>query len=273
VPRYGSESSARCYTALICLNDNDGPHHQEPALVTNLLKGDATWSTRKTVLGWVLDTVNKTIQLPTHRLERRHTIMASIPTIQHRTSTKKWQQTIRKIRSMALSVPGACGIFFSLQEALRHKANDGTRVRPGCHIHSFLEDFCWLADGLATHPTSMIEVIPSTSPATRGACDASGKEMGGVHFVPGKDDTIQAYVFLSPLPFKVMRQLVTTANLTGKINNINLDLAGSVAHHDILSQLTNLQDVTIHNCYDNTSTLFWQRKGSAKTTEPAVYLL
>jgi hypothetical protein len=46
------------------LNDTDGPHRQEPASVNKLLKGDATWATRKTVLGWVLDTVDKTIQLP-----------------------------------------------------------------------------------------------------------------------------------------------------------------------------------------------------------------
>jgi hypothetical protein len=119
----------------------------------------------------------------------------------------------------------------------------------------------------------MLEVIPSVSPATRGACDASGKEMGGVSFVPGTDGTIQAYVWSSPFPLKVTRQLVTTANPTEKINNSDLELAGSVAHHDIFSQLANLQDVTIHNFYDNTATVFWQRKGLTTTTGPVSYLL
>jgi hypothetical protein len=182
------------------LNDTDGPHRQEPASVKKLLKGDATWATRRTVLGWVLDTVDKTIQPPPYRVERLHAILASIPSTQRRTSNKKWQQVIGELRSMALSVPGSRGLFCSLQEALRHKANDGARVRLGRHVHSFLDDFRWLAEVLASRPTSMLEVVPSSSPATRGACDASGKEMGGVHFMPGTNGPIQPYLWRSPSP-------------------------------------------------------------------------
>jgi hypothetical protein len=255
------------------LNNTDGPHQQEPAFVKKLLKGDATWANRKTVLDWVLDTVDKTIQLPPHRVERLHAILAGIPSTQRRTSTKKWQQVIGKLRSMALAVPGARGLFCSLQEALSHKANDGARVRLGRHVHSFLDDFRWLAEGLASRPTSMLEVVPSSSPATRGACDASGKEMGGVHFVPGTNGPIQPYLWRSLFPPKINRQLVSTANPTGKVSNSDLELAGSVAQHDILCQIVDVQDVTIHNCYDNTATVFWQWKGSATTTGPAAYLL
>jgi hypothetical protein len=146
---------------------------------------------------------------------------------------------------MALAVPGARGLFCSLQEALRHKANDGARVRLGRHVHSMLVDFRWLVEGLASRPTSMLEVVPSTSPATRGACDASGKEIGGVHFVPGTNDTIKPYLWRSPFPLKVTRQLVSTANPTGKVNNSDLELAGSVGQHDIVCQIADIQDVTI----------------------------
>jgi hypothetical protein len=51
------------------LNSTDGPFRQEPASIKKLLKGDATWATRKVVLGWLLDTTTKTIQLPAHRVE------------------------------------------------------------------------------------------------------------------------------------------------------------------------------------------------------------
>jgi hypothetical protein len=50
--------------------------------------------------------------------------------------------------------------------------------------------------------------------------------------------------------------LVTASNPMGKMNNSDLNLAGSVAQHDILSQLVKLQDVTIHNCYTKTTTFF-----------------
>jgi hypothetical protein len=240
------------------LDATDGPHHQELASEKKLLKGDATWATRKTVLGWVLDTVEKTIQLPPHRIDRFHSILAGIPGTQRRTSTKKWQQVVGELRSMALAVPGARCLFCSLQEALLHRTHDGARVRLGRHVNSFLDDFRWLAKGLAARTTSMLEVVPSCSTATRGACDASGKKMGGVHFVPSTNSPIQPYLWRSPFPAKVTRQLVSTANQMGKVSNSNLELAGSVAQHYRWCQIVDVQDVTIHNCYDNTATVFWQ---------------
>jgi hypothetical protein len=46
-----------------------------------------------------------------------------------------------------------------------------------------------------------------------------------------------------------------------------------VGHHGILCQLANVADVTVHNFYDNTATVFLQWKGAAMTVGPAVYLL
>jgi hypothetical protein len=33
-----------------------------------MLKGDATWETRKIILGWLLDTYAMTVQIPPHRV-------------------------------------------------------------------------------------------------------------------------------------------------------------------------------------------------------------
>jgi hypothetical protein len=67
---------------------------------------------------------------------------------------------IGELRSMTLAIPGARGLFCSVQEALCHKLNDGTRVKLGRHVYAFLQDFRWLADKLGTRPTSMLEVVP-----------------------------------------------------------------------------------------------------------------
>jgi hypothetical protein len=56
----------------------DSPHHQVPASFKKLLKGDATWATRKAILGWVLETVEKTLELPSHRIERLQDLIDSI---------------------------------------------------------------------------------------------------------------------------------------------------------------------------------------------------
>jgi hypothetical protein len=69
---------------------------------------------------------------------------------------------------MDLAITGAHGLLFSLQEALLHKLNDGTHARLGRHVHAFLQYFRWLANELVSRPTSMLEVVPSTNPGTRG---------------------------------------------------------------------------------------------------------
>jgi hypothetical protein len=104
-------------------------------------------------------------------------------------------------------------------------------------------------------------------------CLRQGNGRSALCFMSGTNDTITPYLWRSPFPLKVTRQLVSTANPTGRVNNSDLELAGSVAQHDILCQIVDVQDVTIHNCYDNTSTVFWKHKGSATTTGPAAYLL
>jgi hypothetical protein len=42
---------------------------------------------------------------------------------------------------MALAVPVVRGLVCSLQEVLRHKENDDTRVRLGRHVHPFWKIF------------------------------------------------------------------------------------------------------------------------------------
>ena len=78
------------------LAPNDGPHRQEPASLKKLLKGDATWSTRKTMLGWVLDTKKGTIELPPHRIQRLHEILL-IPLSTKQAPTKQWHKVLGEL--------------------------------------------------------------------------------------------------------------------------------------------------------------------------------
>ena len=61
------------------LSSEDPPLQQEPISVKKLGKGDATWSTQKVVLGWILDTVHEAISLLQRRLDRLHSILANLP--------------------------------------------------------------------------------------------------------------------------------------------------------------------------------------------------
>jgi hypothetical protein len=96
--------------------------------------------------------------------------------------------------------------------------------------------------------------------------------MGGVNFIPQIDGTINPYLWRAPVPEKVTHQLVSTDNPGGCINNSDLKVMGAVGQHDILCQLANVADITVHNCYDNTATVFWKWKGWATTVGPMAYL-
>jgi hypothetical protein len=63
------------------LDDVDNVHRQEPASVKKMLKGNATLTTHTIVLGWMLDTCDITIQLPSHRIVRLFEILDSITQI------------------------------------------------------------------------------------------------------------------------------------------------------------------------------------------------
>ena len=63
------------------------------------------------------------------------------------------------------------------------------------------------------------------------------------------------------------------ANPKGSITNSDLELAGSIAHNDVLAQAADVREKTTHNSYDNIAAVFWQRKGATTTLGPAAFLL
>jgi hypothetical protein len=111
------------------LDNQDNVHRQESASVKNMLKGDSTWATRKIVLRWLLDTCAMTVQLPPHRVARLFELLDCVdPKLRH-TMVNKWQKLLGELRSMVLAIPGGKGLFSVLQDALRAKCNQSTRVQ------------------------------------------------------------------------------------------------------------------------------------------------
>jgi hypothetical protein len=62
-------------------------------------------------------------------------------------------------------------------------------------------------------------------------------------------------------------------NPGGDINNSELELAASVAQHDILSQQFDVREADIHNSSDNVSNVWWQRKCATSSSGPTTGML
>eukprot|EP00536_Pseudo-nitzschia_multiseries_P018339 jgi/Psemu1/55134/gm1.55134_g len=145
------------------LDASDTPFRQEPASLKKMRQGDARWTTKKVILGWLIDSINKTISLPPHRVARLQEILHSISSTQRHVPIKQWHQVLGELRSMALAIPGAIGLFSILQEAFRHQEPGRQRLRLTKRVHSFLQDFQWLANDLSNTPTFIAELVPDPS--------------------------------------------------------------------------------------------------------------
>ena len=255
---------------------HDDVTRREPVSLKKLRKGDVSWSTLKNVLGWMIDTVAMTIALPPHRVERLAQILASIPPTQKRTSVRKWHKVLGELRSMAIALPGARGLFSALQLALSRSNNHRLSLNKG--VHAALDDFRWLLHDLSSRPTRIAEVVPLL-PSALGYHDASGDGCGGVWFpVPSLDSRhdqppATPLVWRLPWPQHIRQALITQDNPNGTISISDLELAGGLIHLDILAQHLDIRERTLLSKTDNLAALFWQRKGSATTNAPSAHLL
>jgi hypothetical protein len=252
------------------LEPQDPETRQESTSVKKLKKGDAYWATCKVVLGWLLDTIKMTIELPPHRLEHFHKVLDSLPRSNKRIALKKWHQVLGELRSMSLTIPGLRGCFSLLQQAFRH--TEKNRVRLTENLHDFLADMRYLAQDLASQPTRLYELVPDR-PSVIGACDAAKPGMGGVFFAPTPTATTQPYLWREPFPNSVQSEVVSFSNPSGTINNSDLELAGTSAHLDVVAHAVDIRERTVYTLTDNTPALAWQQKGSTTTTKAPAYLL
>ena len=154
---------------------------------------------------------------------------------------ENWHKTLGELRSMALALPGARGLFSQMQEALSHVNGKRFTLSPG--IHNALDDFKWLAEDVAQQPTRMYARVP-LRPTVDGYYDASGYMCGGV-VLPGSTATPQKsppqpsaarpspnptgahpIVWCTPFPKDIVESLVSWTNPQGTVNNSELELAG-----------------------------------------------
>ena len=269
----------------------DPVHRIEPISVKKLRQGDACWSTVKKVLGWIIDSSAMTLTLPTRRLNRLAELLASIPPTQTRLALDRWYSLLGELRSMAIALPGARGLFSSLQLALRTREQQRVRLSKG--FHDALADFRWIHRDLASRPTKLQELVP-TLPTITGAHDASGYGAGGI-WLPGPtaiprsarvkslrtDGTLRRHRLTSsrpilwrcPIPQSIQRRLVTHENPSGDVTNSDLELAGSLLQQEAAVQCYDVRERTTKDATDNLATMYWSRKGSTTTTGPPAKLL
>ena len=134
-----------------------------------------------------------------------------------------------------------------------------------------ISDFRALADSLATRPTRLGELVP-VFPSDTGSYDACRTGMGGVWFDVLHPDAAPI-VWRAPFSPDIQRDLVTADHRAGTISISDLELAGTIAHKDVLAAARHVQERTIWLAGDNRASLSWATKGSATSSSAWAYLL
>ena len=246
----------------------DRPSRKAPVSVKKLSLGDACWATHKTVLGWDMDTRAETLNLPLHRLRRLYELLDKFPPTRRRAPISLWHQFLGELRSMEPALPGARGLFSTLQVALT--SGDRHRVLLSRQAHDSLADFRAIADSLGRRPTRFRELIPVGSPVAIGPCDASQGGMGGVWFMAAGPPIVWRSEFLPA----IQKALITSANRTGSVSISDLELAGTIAHKHVLADaLPAVAERPIWLAGNNRASLAWATKGSSTSTSARAYLL
>ena len=235
----------------------DEKHRNEAISLKKLLKGDGSWNTRKLVLGWIIDTIRQTIELPAHRKESLAQIFTDLKGAK-RVSNKSWMSILGKLRFVSVAIPGSAGLFCALQLALT-KAN-GNRIRINRSLRAHLDTFASLAASLCDRPTYLAEIVPE-EPALLGATDACKHGMGGVYF----DSTGRAIVWRCPFPQDIQDNLVSVDNPAGTLTNSDLEQAALLAQISLQSTTHDTTYATVLNFCDNTPAISRETKGAVSS--------
>ena len=242
----------------------DETHRNEAISIKKLLKGDGSWGTRKIVLGWIIDTVRQTIELPDFRRQQLVEIFADLQG-KRCVSNRDWHKVLGKLRFVSLTIPGSAGLFCVLQ--LAQNRAKGNPIRITRHLRQHLSDFARLCASLCSQPTHLAELVPQ-SPSFLGTTDAAKSGMGGVSF----DSRNQGDVWRVPFPEDIQAALVSEENPTGSMTNSDLEQAAILMQLEMVALQKGATYATIHTFSDNTSTIARFRKGAISSDRAPAYL-
>ena len=99
--------------------DMDTVHRKEAISEKKLDKKDSRWSQQKEILGWILDSKQRTLELMDQCKKWIMDIFEDLCR-QNRVGVKKWQQVLGELQFMGPAIPGSAGLFGTLQLGLSH---------------------------------------------------------------------------------------------------------------------------------------------------------
>ena len=158
----------------------EGKHSpdDQPVSVKKLDNGEGQWNVLKEVLGWLCDGKEKTIRLPSKKVDR---IVGAIKEMLRRsagTPFEEFRQLMGRLHHASIGVPAGKGFMTPLNHQLA-KSPAKVWFRKGSLQRDALELWKELLQNAMSEPTLARELLPA-SPDYVGLKDASRDGAGGV---------------------------------------------------------------------------------------------
>jgi hypothetical protein len=149
-------------------------------LEKNQQKGEGQWDTRKEILGYMLDSINRTVQLPTNRADNlikevRATLRKT------RVQLKRFWSIVGRLQHAARILSAARGFFTPLYNALKGLLASIGLSGHGEVRHALLDVAKNVIHNLASRPTHVKELVQQLLNYA-GYCNASAFGAGGIWF-------------------------------------------------------------------------------------------
>ena len=198
-----------------------------PAVSKKKLIADGTWATWKEILGWLIDGIAHTIELPPDKAAK---LLDTLRTL-WRTSSTITISELRKIHGKLqfASIALPCGkALLGPIDAILAKANIAHRTRIKMNTTlKHLTDWAALIRLMANRPTHVNELVEH-KPAYQGLVDASKWGVGGIWF--GGTHPLKPFVWYIPWSDVIRNELCSASNPSGSITISDLELMGIFMH-------------------------------------------
>jgi hypothetical protein len=243
---------------------------KDPISEKKLAKGDARWAVQKEILGYLLDGVNRTVQLPHDRAEALLTEVRSILRKQ-RIPLKRFRSIAGRLQHAARILPAARAFFTPINNALRGLPAFVGLSRHGDVRHA-LNDIAAVIRDLASRPTHVSELVQGELDYV-GYCDASAFGAGGVWF--GGKSQLAPIVWRVQWPNDITTAVVSDTNPTGRLTNSDLEMAGVLLHEAVLEAHlgTAMAGAQIAIGCDNSPAVSWTTRMATRSASPVSYHL
>ena len=202
-----------------------------PPVSEKKLIADGTWATRKEILGWMFDGIERTIELPEAKCKQLLQELKDIRKLK-KVNLKRFQKLHGRLQFTSIAIPCGKPILGQLDRYIAAAARSkSTLIKVDTDLSNILRDWSALLRMVGRRPTNVKELVEHP-PTYQGFVDASKWGVGGVWF-GGKTNMIPITWFFE-WPQEIRDQFCSSSNKTGSLTISDLELTGILLHWMVL---------------------------------------